>query len=519
MTHNDNLGLRRSKIVGTLAILAIYAGLAVSAYTAPQKQKTETLTLSVSPQIVLVQQGDNVILTIRLPHGVTAQIWADNSCGSPKNNAMTFTSSGSFTIPIQSIKGHGERFACVLSSDGLLRTSISLRDASPTTITALQSSLNPATAGQSVTFTATVTASDGGVTPPTGTVTFNDGTAALGSNTLNASGIATLSTSTLSAGVHSIVATYASGNFPGSTSTTLTQTVNVKPTTTVVASSMNPSFFGQSVTFTATVSGSGGTPAGTVTFKDGNTTLGTQSLNGSGTATFSSTSLPLGAHTITAAYAGGGNFAGSTSNSLTQNVNQSATATALTSSVNPSFFGQSVTFAATVTATGGGAGTPTGTVTFKDGATVLGTGTLNGSGIASFATTTLSVATHSVTAVYGGVANYAASTSSALSQTVKQALTTSAVKSSLNPSVTGKSVTFTATVSVTGGGAGTPTGSVTFKDGATTLQTQSLNSSGVATFTTSTLSVGSHSITVVYAATANFAGSTSAVLTQSVTAH
>src|SRR5207244_1120199 len=94
-----------------------------------------------------------------------------------------------------------------------------------------------------------------------------------------------------------------------------------------------------------------------------------------------------------------------------------AASTVLASSANPSVVGQSVTFTATVTATTSGAGTPTGTVTFKDGTTALGTSTLSG-GSATFSTAALAAGTHTITAVYSGDTNFAASTSSALTQTI-----------------------------------------------------------------------------------------------------
>jgi autotransporter-associated beta strand protein len=94
------------------------------------------------------------------------------------------------------------------------------------------------------------------------------------------------------------------------------------PTTTSLMSSLNPSIAGQLVTFTATVSPNGGssTPTGTVTFFDGATPLGTGTLNGSGVATFGTTALSAGPHSITAVYAGDANFAGSSSAALVQNV-------------------------------------------------------------------------------------------------------------------------------------------------------------------------------------------------------
>ena len=93
----------------------------------------------------------------------------------------------------------------------------------------------------------------------------------------------------------------------------------------------------------------------------------------------------------------------------------SPSATTLISSLNPSALGQAVTFTATVTSSA--TGTPTGTVTFQDGASALGTGTLSG-GTATFTTSGLTAGTHSITAIYGGDANFAGSTSPVLTQTV-----------------------------------------------------------------------------------------------------
>jgi len=131
-----------------------------------------------------------------------------------------------------------------------------------------------------------------------------------------------------------------------------------------------------------------------------------------------------------------------------------------------------VTFTATVTVAAPGSGIPTGTVTFLDGATALGTRTLSlvgGFDQASFTTAALSVGSHSITAFYSGDPDFAGSSSTALAQTVGQASSSTTIASSANPSVFGQSVTFTATVSVVAPGAGTPTGTVNFLDGATRL--------------------------------------------------
>src|SRR5205085_233191 len=122
-----------------------------------------------------------------------------------------------------------------------------------------------------------------------------------------------------------------------------------------------------------------GTPTGTVTFTEGNTNLGTANLqvfNNQDQATLSLTSLALGSHDIIATYGGDSNFNTSTSSTLTQTVNKAGAATTLSASVNPSVSGQEVTLTAVVSASAPGAGTPTGSVTFNDGNTSLGTGTL-----------------------------------------------------------------------------------------------------------------------------------------------
>ena len=112
-----------------------------------------------------------------------------------------------------------------------------------------------------------------------------------------------------------------------------------------------------------------------MTFLDGGSPIGTGTLSG-GVATFTTSALAVGNHTVTTSYGGDGNFNGSLG-TLTGNpevINKAGPTVALTSSQNPSVFGQSVTFTATVSATGG---TPTGTVTFLDGGTSIGTATLS----------------------------------------------------------------------------------------------------------------------------------------------
>jgi sugar lactone lactonase YvrE len=216
-----------------------------------------------------------------------------------------------------------------------------------------------------------------------------------------------------------------SGNVANSLSATTTVTMNapqavsanfVKPATTVtvVASSLNPSTYGQSVILTATVTSSNGTPAtGKVAFDNGTKSLGTATLSG-GVATVTTSTLPVGTLTITASYDGDTTHLKSKSSALTQVVDQATSTTVVVSSLNPSTMGKVVKFTATVTSP---TTIPTGTVTFMDGGTALETHSL-AEGKATYSTSTLSVGSHNITAVYVGNADCAASTSAVLLQTV-----------------------------------------------------------------------------------------------------
>jgi uncharacterized repeat protein (TIGR03803 family) len=174
--------------------------------------------------------------------------------------------------------------------------------------TALTSSPNPSTGGP-VTLTATVIGA--GVTP-TGTVQFQDGQTILGSATLTA-GQATLSV-LLPGGTRSLAAVYSGdATYSGSSSPIVTQTVNLPATTTAVTASATATYAASPVTFTATVSG--GAPSGSVTFFDGNLTMGSAPLS-AGTASFTTSALAVGSHSVTATYSGDTANGASTSTAL-----------------------------------------------------------------------------------------------------------------------------------------------------------------------------------------------------------
>jgi hypothetical protein len=280
-------------------------------------------------------------------------------------------------------------------------------------------------------------------------------------------------------------------------STTFTTLTNNPPT----------SSFGQSVELVATVNTGLGTAQGSVQFLDGTTVLQTLALQ-NGSATFTTSALAQGSHTLTAKFLGGGGSGPSTSPAVTQQIGKTAAATVtLSGAPNPAALGGTVTFTASVTAE---QGTPSGTVTFNDGSTALGPPQTIVNGSAQLKTASLSAGQHSITAVYSGDANFNGATSTALTQSINS--TTTQLSSTPNPSQQGQSVQLVATVTSANG---SPTGSVNFLDGAVLLGSSSLTN-GTAQFPTSSLTVGTHSLTAVYTGDAHFPGSSSALVSQTV---
>jgi beta-lactam-binding protein with PASTA domain len=276
------------------------------------------------------------------------------------------------------------------------------------------------------------------------------------------------------------------------------------PTATVLTSSLNPAASGQSVTFTATVNGAN--PTGTVQFYYGGTTLGAPVVLAAGMASFATSSLPIGTDTITAVYGGDPSNLGSTSPTVNEVIPPNPSTTTVTSSLNPAIAGHLVTFTATVTGS-----SPTGTVEFLNGAASLGAPVVLVSGVATFTTSSLQVGTDSISAVYSGDGSNATSISPILNETVSLGPTATAVFSSADRATFGQPVTFTAVV--TGDG---PTGAVQFLDGATSLGAPAALTGSVASLTTSSLALGTHSITAVYKGNAFNSGSTSPVLSEFV---
>jgi hypothetical protein len=448
----------------------------------------------------------------------------DTDFGSPVPLSGLTATSGS----ISTLSTANHAITAVYSGDsnyaGSTSPAVTQHVGKASTSTSLSSSLNPSFFGQSVTFSSHVSVVSPGVGTPTGGVQFTvDGSPFGTAVPLDGSNNASVTISSLHGGNHDVTATYTGDDdFATSTSPLVTQGVNRAATDISLDSSNNPSVTGQPVTFTVSVSpdsGSGGPVTGQVQFQvDGNDLGGPVSLSGGSASSPSVSDLTVGQHVVSVDYLGSSDFAGNSTH-INQHVNQAATTTSIDSAPNPSVFGQPVTFSASVAPVAPGAGTPTGQVQFfVDGVASGDPVDLSGGSASSDPVSDLSVGSHDVTAQYLGDAGFAGSTSDDHTQTVNKAASKTVLTSSVNPSVFGQPVTLTATVSAVAPGAGNPTGTVTFTDGANTLGTVDVgpDTAEQASITVDSLEVGPHAISASYSGDGNFLDSSDA-LTQTVT--
>ena len=242
-------------------------------------------------------------------------------------------------------------------------------------------------------------------------------------------------------------------------------------------------------------------------------TIGTARATGAqaGSVSLSWSQFQTGTNTITVKYPGDANYVASTSNQVVLTAAKEVPAIVLTDSpAGTSVYGQAVTLTAQLSDQDNNDGwIPTGTVTFFDGTTQIGAGTLDGTGKASITlvgATSLVVGSHSLTVQYGGDNSFSASTSAAITHVVTKAssssVVTTTVTSSLNPSAYGDAVALSINVSSSVGIQ--PTGSVTVVDGSTTLGTLTLNASGNASITIPVFTAGTHNIVVTYSGDSNY---------------
>lgn len=343
--------------------------------------------------------------------------------------------------------------------------------------------------------TATLTATANSGLPVSYTVI---GPATLAGSTLTYTAPGTVMVTAIQAGSSSYAA-----------ATAVSQTIHVvNATTTTLTTAPSTPRFGDVATLTATISPVAGSaaPTGAVSFYDGATLLGTGTIS-AGVATYSTSSLAVATHMLAAVYSGDGNYASSTSPTVSFTIVAAQSSLTIAASPTHPILGDMVTLTATLTPV---SSVYTGEViTFYEGSTILGTGTLSSSGIATFAIASLPIGTHSITAQYNGDTDYAPAFTAITAQVVVEPLeTTLSIAAAPGTIALGGSVSIAATVVATTGSA-VPSGSVTFFDNGSSLGAYTLNVSGMARHTTTALTVGSHTLTASFAANGNFGGSSS----------
>jgi len=292
------------------------------------------------------------------------------------------------------------------------------------------------TAGQPLTLTAIVQPIVYASTAPTGTVTIFDNGAQVANTSISLPvdsyfgssprTITHLTIPTVSAGAHNYTAQYSGdGNYAalsfGALAISSLSGGNAQ-STTALSSSATQVAVGGAVTLTAAVHAGSGNPSGSVVFFDNLLQLGPAvALNSSGTAQWTTSSLTLGVHNISATYGGGAGFSGSSSTAVTVSIvyvapaPTVATTTMLAASATQIEGGTAVTFTASVGSSGGA---PTGSVAFLDNGNSLGSAPLNSADVATLATSSLGPGTNNITGVYSGDAVFMASTSNVQTVTV-----------------------------------------------------------------------------------------------------
>jgi streptogramin lyase/plastocyanin len=286
-------------------------------------------------------------------------------------------------------------------------------------------------------------------------------------------------------------------------------------TQTTLSVSALQTVFGQPVTLTASTASLDGAPTGNVTFFDGGAVLGSAPLDAVG-QTKLSVSLAVGAHNLTAQFVGDAAFAASTSAFVSEIVNQASPTIAFTASASAVAAGQQVVFTAVLSAPTPGTAPPTGSVKFLDNGAVLATVGLDSNGRATFSTS-FAAGDHIIEALYSGDGNFIGASRTVavqVSPPVGAVPTTTVLSASANSVAVGGTVTFTAVVS-SSSAAGSPTGSVTFKDGSVVLGTVKLDANGRATLSIKFTTTGIHTIKAVYSGDAEFAAS-SGLFTETV---
>ena len=459
------------------------------------------------------------------PTGTVQLVVDGNNVGQPVdlvNGAASFD-------PVTSFRAGTHTVAVSYSGDSGFKTgsaSATQHVTLASTTTSLLATPSPSAEDQPVTIAATVAAVAPGSGAPTGTVVFTSDGDVIGAAPLSAGGggsHASLVISTLAPGSHTLAASYAGDDdYAASDSSPVSHTViegaAIVGTSTSVTSSENPSTYGELITFTATVEAADDTtPTGSVQFSVDGADFGDPvELDGDGVAESPTLASPEpGDHTVIAAYLPTAGYSGS-GDLLTQTVEDAGVDVALESSDAHSDVGQGVTFGVVVSSTQTGTGTPSGFVQFRVDGNALGDAVELVDGEATSPSIgSLEPGAHAVTALYSGDAHFLPGSDS-LTQEVAKIGTSTALQVSPTSPTYGDPVTLTATVTPGSTAFGAPTGTVTFRDGSTTLATVPVAADGTnatATAATAYLGGGSHTITAEYSGAPLFDGSTSPPVT------
>lgn len=418
-------------------------------------------------------------------------------------------------IVVQDFNGDGLPDIAVANSGTTVSVLLSQSSGALTTGT-LTVQPEPSTFTKSFTMSLTLQALNSGAGTPTGTVMFSvDGTAVGTVPLTNGIATYTYTSATLLAGYHTVSGVYnGDTNFVSSYFTVTHQIIPILyPTTITLTATPTTLLAGQTVSFTATVTSPGQTPYGSVSFLDGTTPFGSMVLDSNSSAVIDTALLSPGTHSVTAYFLGNADFASVTSSPVSITVNATQTTTTVTANPTTVAAGASVVLTATV---GSSAGTPTGSVLFYDGSSLLQNTALDGTGTAVYGTSFSTAGTHVISASYVANSSFAASSASSVNVTVTA--DASANASSTNISATPSSTvargfSFTANVK---GFKGNPNGSVTFLDGRSTLGTSILDAAGTGVYQSFSLKSGVHYISAFFSGTAIANASVSPVLVETI---
>jgi hypothetical protein len=445
--------------VGDHTIAAVYSG----------DQDYHESTGSVTQTVVLAPYGSTTTLTASVDHSVFSQSLTFTALVAPVNapkgmkptNTVSFVIDDGPEIPVQ--VGSNRKAVLKLSLEQLstlepgshLVTAIYDGDENfGVSIASLTQTVNQATTttrlaaptsssyGRTVTLKAIVTkVSPAKIKPTSGTVTFYDGDTVLGTVDVEpdsrGTGRAWLVCSGLPAASYQLRAQYSgTADYTASSSDTVTLAVAPAITKTKLIASSTSAIPGQTIDLTVNVTTrplGRGTPPGLVTFWEGSTNLGTVELDSNGQAQMSLPDLSLGKHPIYVTYGAAPDFETSTSGTVTLSVAKVKTATELIASSTSTIFGEAVVFTANVTSARPELGAPTGTVTFWNGATSLGTAELDSNGQAQVSTSDLSVGNRRIKITYGADSIFNASTSSSVTVTVQASQLTLSPSTQIRP--------------------------------------------------------------------------------------